>query len=55
MKKWPVTVVKQLHTSLYKNDEPNEKFEDLERFESIKRSPDLPMQQLLADPDTVAS
>ena len=36
---------------LYKKDELNEKFEDLEKFESYKRDPDTSMQQFMIDFD----
>ena len=36
---------------MYKKDELNEKFEDLEKFENYKRSSETPMQQFLADFD----
>lgn len=36
---------------LYKKDELNEKFEDLEKFESYKRDPETSMQQFMIDFD----
>ena len=44
-----VTLIINKLNKLYKKDELNEKFEDLEKFENYKRSSETPMQQFLAD------
>ena len=46
-----VTLIINKLNKLYKKDELNEKFEDLEKFENYKRSSETPMQQFLADFD----
>ena len=46
-----VSIIINKLNNLYKKDELNEKFEDLERFESYKRSSETQMQQFIADFD----
>ena len=46
-----VTIIINKLNNLYKKDKLNEKFEDLERFESYKRSSETQMQQFIADFD----
>ena len=48
------TIINKLN-SLYKKDKLNEKFEGLERFESYKRSPEMQMQQFVAEFDQASN
>ena len=44
------TIINKLN-SLYKKDELNEKYEDLEPFDSYKRSPEMQTQQFVVEFD----